>query len=154
MLRSFWRSLINFHGLSHLILAKQVEEFTIDMVEGDTRSTTLLKKELETISEISDFIQNYPELPHCINFITSKTGLSPSKLQLGFKFMNSLTLGEYIRLVRLKKSEALIRTTDLNISQVGYSIGFRSRSYFCEIFKRQFGYSPKTYQHKSQESLV
>ena len=145
MLRSFWRAWIK---------AKQVEQFTIDMVEGGTQSTTLLKKELETIREISDFIQNYPELPYSINSITSKTGLSPSKLQLGFKFMHSLTLGDYIRLVRLKKSEALIRTSDLNISQVVYSIGFTSRSYFCKIFKKQFGCSPKAYQLRSQGSLV
>lgn len=147
-------ALINFHGLSHMILAKQLEQFKTDMDEGFSPATTLLKRELETINEVSDFIHNYPELSHSINSITAKTGLSPSKLQLGFKFMHSLTLGEYIRFVRLKKSEQLIRTTDLNISQVVYSIGFTSRSYFCKIFKKQYGCSPKTYKSKSQNSLI
>lgn len=147
-------SLINFHGLSHMILAKQLEQFKIDVENGAFPSSTLLKRELETISEISDFIQNYPELPHSINSITAKTGLSPSKLQIGFKFMHALTLGEYIRLVRLKKSEQLIRKTDLNISQVVYSIGFTSRSYFCKIFKKQYGCSPKAYQSRAQDATI
>lgn len=147
-------SLVYFHGLSHMILAKQLEQFKLDIEEGLSPSTTLLKKELETITEISDFIYNYPELPHSISSISSKSGLSPSKLQMGFKFMHSFTLGEYIRSVRLKKSEELIRRTDLNISQVVYSIGFTSRSYFCKIFKKQYGCSPKAYKTKIQQSQI
>lgn len=68
--------------------------------------------------------------------------------------MHALTLGEYIRSFRLKKSEQLIRTTDLNISQVEDSIGFTSRSYFCKIFKKQYGCGPKVYKSKSQEAPV
>lgn len=147
-------SLIHFHGLCHIILAKQLDQFKIDIQQGISPSTSLLKRELETISDISDFIRNYPEVPHSINSISSKSGLSPSKLQLGFKFMHAKTLGEYIRMVRLQKSEELIRTTDLNISQVVYSIGFTSRSYFCKIFKKKYGCSPKAYKKKTQETVL
>jgi AraC-like DNA-binding protein len=146
-------SLIHFHGLCHIILAKQLEQFKKDIQQGISPSTSLLKRELETISDISDFIRNYPEMPHSISSISSKSGLSPSKLQLGFKFMHAKTLGEYIRMVRLEKAEELIRTTDLNISQVVYSIGFTSRSYFCKIFKKKYGCSPKVYKRKTNEAL-
>lgn len=135
-----------FIGVSHMILGKQIEQFQEDMEMGQKPATTLLKKELKTISEITDFINNYPEAEHSINSISEKSGLSPSKLQLGFKFMHDATLGEYIRAVRLKKAEELIRTTDLNISQVVYSIGFTSRSYFCKIFKKKYKCSPKAYK--------
>lgn len=139
-------SLSYFNGVCHMILAKQIEQFQKDLERGLKPATTLLKKELEMITEVTDYINNYPEAEHSINNISSKSGLSPSKLQLGFKFMHDATLGEYIRQVRLKKAEELIRTTDLNISQVVYSIGFTSRSYFCKIFKKKYNCSPKTYK--------
>ncbi|WP_419213111.1 helix-turn-helix transcriptional regulator [Maribacter sp. X9] len=147
-------NLMYFQGICHMIMAKQLEQFELDLNNGLKSSTTLLKKELEMISEIGDFINNYPELPHTINSISSKSGLSPSKLQLGFKFMHDMTLGEYIREVRLKKSEVLIRTTDLNISQVVYSIGFTSRSYFCKIFKKKYNCSPKAYKTQAMEISI
>lgn len=137
---------LHFQGICQLIFAKQLEQFEFDLNNDSRSSTTLLKKELEMISEIGDFINHYPETAHTISSISSKSGLSPSKLQLGFKFMYDMTLGEYIREVRLKKSEVLIRTTDLNISEVVYSIGFTSRSYFCKIFKKKFNCSPKAYK--------
>ena len=143
-----------FKGICHLIMAKQLEQFESDLNSGQGFSTTLLKKELEMISDVGDFIANYPELPHTISSISSKSALSPSKLQTGFKFMHDSTLGEFIREIRLKKAEVLIRTTDLNISQVVYSIGFTSRSYFCKIFKKKYNCSPKAYKTQAMEVAV
>ena len=140
-----------FKGICQMILAKHLAQFESDLNSGQGFSTTLLKKELEMISDIGDFIANYPELPHTISSISSKSALSPSKLQTGFKFMHDSTLGEYIREIRLKKAEVLIRTTDLNISQVVYSIGFTSRSYFCKIFKKKYNCSPKAYKTQAME---
>ncbi|TLP70617.1 helix-turn-helix domain-containing protein [Maribacter sp. ACAM166] len=147
-------NLMYFQGLCHIIMAKQLEQFEFDLSNGLKSPTTLLKKELEMISELGDFIINYPELPHTINALSAKSGLSPSKLQLGFKFMHDMTLGEYIREVRLKKAELLIRTSDLNISQVVYSIGFTSRSYFCKIFKKKYNCSPKSYKTQAFDSII
>ena len=147
-------SLSYFNGVCHMILAKQIEQFQEDLEKGLKPATTLLKKELEMISELTDYINNYPEVEHSINSISEKSGLSPSKLQLGFKFMHNATLGEYIRLVRLEKAEELIRTTDLNISQVVYSIGFTSRSYFCKIFKKKYNCSPKTYKKNANKVVL
>lgn len=144
-------SLAYFNGVCQMILAKQIEQFQEDLEKGLKPATTLLKKELQMISELTDFINNYPEVEHSISSISEKSGLSPSKLQLGFKFMHDATLGEYIRLVRLKKAEELIRTTDLNISQVVYSIGFTSRSYFCKIFKKKYNCSPKAYKKNAHK---
>jgi AraC-like DNA-binding protein len=36
----------------------------------------------------------------------------------------------------------MLKNTDLNISQIVYSIGFSSRSYFSKIFKEKYDISP------------
>ena len=73
-------------------------------------------------------------------------GLSQAKLQDGFKFIYKRTVTEFIRHIRLEQSRNLMKTTDLNISQIVYSIGFTSRSYFSKIFKEKFGLSPNEFK--------
>ncbi|WP_369993860.1 helix-turn-helix domain-containing protein [Winogradskyella sp.] len=43
---------------------------------------------------------------------------------------------------RLDKAAQLIQETDYNVSELVYSIGFSSRSYFSKIFKQRFGVLP------------
>ena len=100
------------------------------------------------------FIENYPDRQFSIAELRRKSGLSPSKLQEGFKLMHGTTVTDYIREVRVIKAEELIKNTDLNISEVVYSIGFTSRSYFSKIFRKKFNCSPKQYKDKQKISMV
>ena len=75
-------------------------------------------------------------------------------LQEGFKLMHGTTVSDYIRAVRVEKAEELIKTSDLNISEVVYSVGFTSRSYFSKIFRQKYNCSPKEYKvHQQLMSL-
>lgn len=142
-------ALMHFRGICQLILEKHISQFVGERDEAYKPASGLLKRELLAINELSDFIKNYPELPHNLKELTQRSGLSAAKLQQGFKFLFDQTVGEYVRDVRLIKSEVLIRTTDMNISEVVYSIGLTSRSYFCKIFKQKYKCSPKFYKNNS-----
>ena len=78
------------------------------------------------------------------------SGLSPFKLQEGFKTTHGRTVADFIRNVRLEKAEELIKTTDLNISEIVYTIGLSSSSYFSKIFKLKYNCSPKDYANNKQ----
>ncbi|MBQ4820558.1 AraC family transcriptional regulator [Aquimarina sp. MMG016] len=137
--------LLSQKGRYYLILAKHIEQFHAE-IENKSNTSGLLKNELTAISEISEYIKKNPEIQHSIKTLCLQSGLSPAKLQEGFKFMFERTVSDYVRNVRLEKAERLIKTTDLTISEVVYSVGLTSRSYFCKIFKKRFHYSPKEYK--------
>lgn len=141
-------SFLHFEGVSNLILASQIEQVLREIKDAQAPSS-LTKRELQKINEITDFIKNYPEQQHSVNNLCTRTGLSPAKLQEGFKAIHQRTVSDFIRNTRIVKAEQMIRTTDLNISEVVYSIGLTSRSYFCKIFKRKYGCSPKEYKKKA-----
>ena len=67
--------------------------------------------------------------------------------------MHNRTVTDYIRNVRVEVAEELIKNTDLNISEIVYSIGLTSRSYFSKIFKEKYNCSPKYYQ-ENQKTLA
>jgi len=146
-------SLLQFEGISHLILADQIAQFSREM-KNEGISTNLSQRELRTVEELSDYIRNYPEIQHAVKDLCEKGGISSAKLQEGFKLMHGQTVSNYIRDVRLIKAEQLIRTSDFNISEVVYTIGLTSRSYFCKIFKNKYRCSPKEYRKKANMATV
>lgn len=107
---------------------------------------SLLKDELKIIKEISDRIINNPAAEYSLEHLSRDSGLSQAKLQEGFKFLYTRTVTEYIRQIRLEASRDLMNTTDLNISQIVYSIGFTSRSYFSKIFREKYGVTPHEFK--------
>ncbi|WP_276165345.1 helix-turn-helix domain-containing protein [Zobellia alginiliquefaciens] len=141
------RSLL-IEGLVHMILALEVQQHTDDLENRENQTGSLNMREMESVKEISDFVHNYPERQLSISELCRKSGLSPCKLQEGFKLMHGTTVTDYIREVRIEKAEELIKNTDLNISEVVYSIGFTSRSYFSKIFRNKYNCSPKQYKDK------
>ena len=81
--------------------------------------------------------------------------LSFSRMQLyrKFKSVRGLSANEFIREYRIKKAALLLRETDLNVSEILYTIGFTNRSYFSKCFKKTFDMSPKEYSNKYREKL-
>ena len=141
-------------GLVYMILALEIQQHTDDVQNANRRTGSLNSREMESVRELSEFIQNYPERQLSVSELCRRSGLSPSKLQEGFKLMQGTTVTDYIREVRVRKAEDLIKNTDLNISEVVYSIGFTSRSYFSKIFKAKYKCSPKQYKDKQQAFAV
>ncbi|MBJ2174354.1 helix-turn-helix transcriptional regulator [Aureibaculum sp. A20] len=140
-------------SIVHMVLAMEIQQREDDMVNAENQTGTLTISEMDTIKEISEFVSNYPENDYTLKMLSRKSGLSNSKLQEGFKLLHNRTVRDFIIHERIKKSEKLIRTTDLNISQVVYSIGFTSRSYFSKIFKQKYNCSPKFYK-ENQNSIA
>jgi len=139
------RNLIK-EAIINMILALEIQQHAEDLKKIEFNSGSLNLREIEMIKDLSEFIQNYPEREYTIKSLCLRSGLSSAKLQEGFKVMHGLTVTHYIRHIRMLAAEHLIKTTDLNISEIVYSIGLTSRSYFSKIFKKKYNCSPKVYQ--------
>ncbi|MDW5290420.1 helix-turn-helix transcriptional regulator [Formosa sp. PL04] len=135
------------------ILALEIQQHTDDLEHANNQFGTLNIEEMETVKDLSLFIKNYPEKQYTLKYLSSKSGLTPSKLQEGFKLLHDRTVTDFIRNIRVETAENLIKTTDLNISEIVYTVGLTSRSYFSKIFKEKYNCSPKQYQD-NQNSLA
>ncbi|WP_428232183.1 helix-turn-helix domain-containing protein [Flavobacterium sp.] len=133
-------------GILRIILAMEIQQHTDDLSPFSKDANCLTLREMEEIKELSEAIKANPEEAFTIKSLSKKSGLSPNKLQEGFKMIHNRTVNDYITHMRVLKAEILIRTSDLNISEIVYCIGFTSRSYFSKIFKEKFNCSPKEYK--------
>ncbi|NYJ25977.1 AraC family transcriptional regulator [Allomuricauda sp. ARW1Y1] len=114
--------------------------------------TSLLKRELKTIRNYVKKIEKNISQDFSLEDISAETGLTQAKLQEGFKLLYNKTVTEYIRHARLELARDYIATTEMNISEVVYSIGFTSRSYFSKIFKEKYGLSPSEFKNSKKSA--
>lgn len=144
--------ILKIESLTYQILSMHINQFDKAMTNKRPPSG-LLKSELQIIHKLGKEILKNPSFDYSLELLTEKSGLSKAKLQEGFKLLFSRTVTEYVRHVRLEKSRDLIANTELNISEVVYTIGFSSRSYFSKIFKKKYNISPSEFQNLSRESV-
>ena len=72
-----------------------------------------------------------------------KLCLSRVQLYRKTKALTGYSPNEYIRNIRLKTARDLLSGTEHTVSEVAYSVGFTSPSYFAKCYKEYFGESPK-----------
>ncbi|TLP75719.1 helix-turn-helix domain-containing protein [Maribacter sp. ACAM166] len=138
--------IMQMEGMVYEILAMHITQHEKDSKNTLPR-TSLLKRELKIVRNLARTIVSDFSINYSVEGLSQESGLSQAKLQEGFKLLYARTVTEYIRHIRLEAARDFINTTDMNISQVVYTIGFSSRSYFSKIFKAKYGISPSEFQH-------
>ena len=122
-------------------LASQIERHDKDLQSGDDKAP-LRKYEIDKILSLETFIANNLTENLSINQLELISGLNPAKLQVGFKYLYNKTVSTFVTQKRLEKAAKLIIESDFNVSELVYSVGFSSRSYFSKIFKNHYGVLP------------
>ena len=88
-----------------------------------------------------------------IHFIARETALS--KIQLYRKIKENLeqTPTEYIRSIRLKQAEKLLKTTNKTVAEIMFECGFNNKAYFYREFSKKYAETPKEYRiRKSKQN--
>ncbi len=134
-------------GHAYVLINLIIRQYLQEMNMKTTQKSSLMEWEINAIHAISANIKENPECPYSVSGISEETGVSIPRLQLGFKEEYKMTVGLYIKEMRLQKAERLLRKTERNISEIVYSIGLSSRSYFSRIFKEKYNCSPSSYKH-------
>lgn len=140
-------------GFVYQILSMHIMQHNKE-VRNKRPQTSLLKRELKKIRSYAKKIEKNIADDFSLDDISAETGLTQAKLQEGFKLLYNKTVTEYIRHARLELARDRIASTEMNISEVVYSIGFTSRSYFSKIFKEKYGLSPSEFKNSKKSAQV
>ena len=71
-------------------------------------------------------------------------GISAYHLSHIFGEKSDFTVYGYLMVLRMEKARALLHEGKLNVSEVAYFVGYQDPAYFSRVFKKQFGYSPRS----------
>ena len=112
----------------------------------DIAITNLDEVFLEKVQVVLD--QNLVESSFNTEDFSKAVGLSRMQLHRKIKALTGLSASEFIRSQRLKLAAQLLKKSDINISQVGYTVGFNDHSYFTKCFKEAYNCTPTAYAKK------
>jgi DNA-binding response OmpR family regulator len=95
---------------------------------------------LDNVIEIIESQLSNPEMN--IAYVCTQIGMSRTKLYNKIKGLTGQSIGDFIRTIRLKKAARLLAHEDISITEVMYSVGIQTQSYFTKAFKNEFGKTP------------
>ncbi len=131
---------------------KMAMQGTLDNRQDSARDeyeSHLVKKDIEFVHKIHEVIEkNIKSEDFNIDTIAETIGLSRSAFFKKLKSLTGFAPVDLVKEVRLSKAEHLVGTTDMSITEIAYSVGFRDVSYFGKCFKKKFGVTPKEYRNR------
>ena len=130
------------------LIKLRLETLLISLIRDNKKfkqSSEAITDEITDIENIHQYIcEHYTEkilLDNiCFIFGTNKTTLCSS-----FKKRYNSTILNYINNLRIKDAKSLLRKNELSVTQISEKLGFNSIHYFCRVFKKTTGQSPKEY---------
>jgi len=123
------------------IYSKYLKETTLIPQDSGTNKLDdyFIRKVLAFIEEnLTDSNLNVDQLANCVS-------LSKVQTYRKVKAISGLSIVEFIRTVRLKKASQLILEDRLNFSEIAFTTGFSTPSYFSKCFHDHFGKTPSEF---------
>ena len=103
-------------------------------------------RENQFVEKLNNLImQNIDAADLDISFLTDNLGMSHSTCYRKIKGLTGLSPNEYVRRMRLSKAAEMLKSSNMNISEISYACGFSSPSYFRTCFKEIYNMTPKEY---------
>jgi len=78
--------------------------------------------------------------------LCKEVGMSRTQLHRKFKAVAGRSAGEFIRVERLNRAAEMLGDGESNVTEVAYSVGYRSLSQFAKAFREQFGMAPSDFE--------
>ncbi len=118
------------------------------------RESLIRENNFEKINNILQYIdENYMDEIKIAD-ISQKMGISKFYLCKLFKKMTGKTITEYVNYVRVREAVALIRETDISITDVALTVGFNDANYFSRIFHSFTNNSPSEIRKTSHQIQI
>lgn len=122
--------LLNVFSLLHrdrIVSERKVPQW-VYMLRDYLRANFINELNLKTISRVVD--------------------LHPVYLSREFSRYFGVTMGDYIRKLKVENAVLLLREPGLSLTEIGYQSGFADQSHFIRCFKNLFGSTPGEYRNK------
>lgn len=107
-------------------------------------------KDVTLIEKICRYIQRHYSIDLTEDMICKKFLCSKSYFSHSFKSYTSKSFREYLTDIRLNYAKQLLKYSNLNVTQISFSVGFNDSNYFSNVFKQKIGVSPLFYRNSEK----
>ena len=135
----------------------KIDALVIDIIEKvlpkisdyspDPRINLQLKKaHLQTIERAKEFISQHYTEDISLMQVANYSYVSTFHFSRIFKTFTSSSPHQFLLNMRLKNAELMLKNSQLPVSDIAFSSGFRSIEHFTTAFRKKYGYAPSKYR--------
>ena len=125
--------------------AKLREKFAQDfLLASETEEGAFHFHALKGILDIIH--QHLDDVNFNMNAFGRELHMTRSQLFRKIRSVTNTTPNELVRIVRMRRAARLLRSTDLNVTQVMYEVGMKNPSHFAKSFKKYYKMNPAKYR--------
>ena len=88
-----------------------------------------------------------------LDSVAEQVGMSPSYFSFIFSKETGQTFVAYLTDVRIEKAKELLESSSMKTSEIGFEVGYKEPHYFCSVFKKSVGCSPKEYRSRQKRKF-
>ncbi|MCE9558539.1 MAG: AraC family transcriptional regulator [Armatimonadetes bacterium] len=96
--------------------------------------------------QAKEFIQSHPERGLTLIEVAAESGVHPVHLAQQFKRRYGMTVGSYVRCLRMERAKHWLKDTRSTISEVANKLGFYDHAHFVKVFKSYTKMTPSMYR--------
>lgn len=100
----------------------------------------------ELIADVQTELNRDLRAAPAMTALAAQLGVSPRTLIRRFKSATGVSIGQYLQQRRLDEAQALLRRTNLSITEVGVAVGLNDASHFSRMFREQTGVTPSAFR--------
>ncbi|MBX2922544.1 MAG: response regulator [Chitinophagaceae bacterium] len=123
----------------------------ITLQKSNTKVSGIHKEFLEKCIAVVE--RNIDNEDFTIKMLMKEMNLSHSGLYKKVKAISGESVNAFIRLIRLRKAAVLLLSSDINIGEAAFKVGFSDVKYFRQQFARLFGMPPSEYVKRYKSSF-
>ncbi len=110
-------------------------------------------KHADAVYKVIEYIKANFQRRMSLEEIAASTYLSKTYLSSLFKKETGYSISEYINIVRIERSKALLMEENISIIDIANLCGFEDQSYFTKVFKHIVGITPKKYRETRGKNI-
>lgn len=108
--------------------------------------TKSMKQYSPVVRDVLNYIDFNLNLPLTLEMLAEKYELSVPYLATLFKKEVGSTIISYINKQRIETACKLLNSSNMSIQDISAAVGIMDSNYFTRLFKKETGYSPRTYR--------
>lgn len=136
--------LISHGNLKRANRKNRLEAIPYQKIELSCSSENELKKVVSFVG------QNFTDPELSVNKVAISTGVSAYKVPSVVKDKFGCSFKEYLNKIRIEEAIRLLSTTDRQITEIAFAVGYNSPSHFTRLFKVITGKSPREFREKAK----
>lgn len=118
-------------------------------IQPELKPMEITSLDEELVRKATEYVEkNLRDSSITVETMSQELGMSRVNLYKRLLSITGSTPSEFIRQIRLRRSEQLLREGQYSVSEVAYMVGFNNPRYFSKYFKEMYGTMPSQYSRK------